>query len=105
MQFVVIAHDATDDEALNRRMAVRDAHMEGVRVLQKNGQILFGGAVLDDNEKMIGSVAIYEFPSREALDACLAADPYVTGKVWQKIEVQQYRVAPPFVGLKPAVAV
>ncbi len=44
-----------------------------------------GGAILDDDGRMIGSATIVEFPDRAAVDAWLARDPYVTGKVWQKI--------------------
>ena len=33
------------------------------------------------------------FETREELEAWLEADPYVTGGVWQEIEVQPYRPA------------
>ena len=57
-----------------------------------------GGAILDDTGAMIGSATIVEFPDRAALDAWLARDPYVTGGVWQKIEVRPFRVAAPVKG-------
>ena len=34
-----------------------------------------------------------DFPSREELDAWLDHDPYVTGGVWQQVEVAPFRVA------------
>ena len=34
-----------------------------------------------------------EFDSKAELDQWLASDPYVTGKVWQDINVQQIRLA------------
>jgi uncharacterized protein YciI len=43
---------------------------------------------------MIGSAAIAQFATRAELDAWLRTDPYVTGGVWQDIEVIPYRVAP-----------
>lgn len=42
---------------------------------------------------MIGSAVIVDFPSRAELDDWLKNDPYVTGGVWQKIEVRPFRAA------------
>jgi uncharacterized protein YciI len=42
---------------------------------------------------MVGSAVIADFPSRAELDAWLAADPYVTQGVWQRVEVKPYRLA------------
>jgi hypothetical protein len=92
-QFVIVAYDGTDAAALDRRMAVRPAHIENVRRLKANGQFTEGGAVLDEAGKMIGSVMIVAFDSRALLDEWLAGDPYVTGKVWERIQVQPYRSA------------
>ncbi len=92
-QFVVIAYDGTDAGALDRRMAVRPAHLENVKPMVDAGQLKAGGAILDDVGKMIGSVTICDFPDRAALDRWLATDPYVTGDVWQKIEVKPFRLA------------
>ncbi len=92
-QFVLIAYDGTDPDALSRRMAARPAHLENVRRLKAKGQFTEGGAILNEAGQMIGSVMIVAFPSRAALDAWLAGDPYVTGKVWERIQVQPYRSA------------
>ena len=54
---------------------------------------LTGGAILDDDGRMVGSVALVDFPSREDLDRWLATDPYVTEGVWRHIEVRPFRVA------------
>jgi uncharacterized protein YciI len=37
--------------------------------------------------------SLADFPSREELDAWLDGDPYVTGGVWQEVEVAPFRVA------------
>ena len=74
-------------------MAVRPAHLENVMPMVEAGQLKAGGAILDDAGKMIGSVTICDFPDRAALDHWLATDPYVTGKVWQKIEIRPLRLA------------
>ena len=90
-QFVVIAYDGTDADALNRRMNAREAHLENIRTMKAEGSFIEGGAILNDNGQMIGSVVFVSFTSRQELDTWLAADPYVTGNVWQKIEVKPFR--------------
>jgi len=97
MQFLILAHDATDDDALARRMQHREAHLATIARYKAAGHMHIGAALLDDNEKMAGSVIIAEFPTRKELDAWLAEDAYVVGKVWGKVEVTQCKVAPSFV--------
>ena len=93
MQFLLLAYDGTDGEALERRMKVRPEHLEKIAVLKKKGNFLLGGAILDDNQTMIGSMIVYEFPDRKALDESLLDDPYITNGVWQKVEIRPYRLA------------
>ncbi len=92
-QWVVTAYDGTDAGALDRRMSVREAHLQNVAPMVAKGELIAGGAILDDAGKMIGSVAILDFPDQAAFDHWLNNDPYVTGKVWQKIEVKPFRLA------------
>jgi len=94
MQFVVTAMDYTDEEALNRRMKNREAHLDGARQLIAEGRFLSGGAILDEQEKMIGSTLHLEFPDRESLEAHLQKDPYISGKVWETIEIREARLVP-----------
>jgi uncharacterized protein len=93
MQFLIIAHDGTDEGALDRRMAAREAHLVGARAMKADGSMIVGGAILDDDGRMVGSSCIVEFPDRAAVDAWLATDSYVTGDVWWKIEVRPFRCA------------
>ena len=93
MQFVLIARDGSDPDAPARRRAVRPRHLAGIAPLVDAGTILLGGAILDDDGTMRGSVILADFVSRDALDAWLRDDPYVTGDVWQQIEVAPFRVA------------
>jgi uncharacterized protein YciI len=95
MQFVVIAYDGTDEDALNRRLAIRDTHMAQGEKMRAAGKFLFGGAILDDG-KMIGSLIVVNFSSKEELDAWLEVEPYVTNNVWQKIEIKPLFVPPQF---------
>ena len=93
MQFLLIAYDGTDSEALERRLKVREEHLEKTEGLKKDGNFLFGGAILDDEGKMVGSMIIYDFPDRQSFDARLKNEPYITGGVWKKIEIQPFRAA------------
>jgi len=95
MQFIVTGYDGTDDKALDRRLAVRDAHLEMAGKMNKAGRWLYAAAILDDAGKMVGSMIVCDFESRDAMDIeWLNNEPYVMGKVWERIEVTRAQVAP-----------
>ena len=93
MQFLVIGYDGTDAEALERRLKVREEHLAKIGELKKSAECLIGGAILDETGKMIGSMLVYEFPDRKALEEKLKDEPYYTKGVWQKVEIQPFRLA------------
>jgi len=93
MQFLLIAYDGTDAEALNRRMKSRPDHLEKIALIKKAGEFLCGGAILDDSGKMIGSMILYEVPDRATLDERLKNEPYIYNKVWEKIVIRPFRLA------------
>lgn len=84
MQFIVKAYDG--EGMLEKRMAVRPRHLEGMNKLGKH--IICAGGLLDDAGKMKGSVLVLEFDSRAELDDYLASEPYITEEVWEKVEVE-----------------
>ena len=94
MQFIVIAHDFKD--GLKRRLAERAKHIEFGDKLVADKKALFGVALLDNKGNMRGSVYIMDFPSRKDIDEYLNDEPYVKGKVWEKIEVIPCIVGPSF---------
>ena len=96
MQFLIIAYDGTDSEALSRRMAVRERHIALSNEAIKSNKQLFGTAILNEAGNMCGSVMVVDYPSREALDEWLLIEPYVTGNVWQKIEIHPTKIGPSF---------
>ena len=99
MQFIVIAFDGDDAQAQARRLAARPAHLKLVEEATARGEQILGIAILDDAEKMIGSLMIMNFPSRAMLDAWLKSEPYVTGNVWKKIDVYNGAIPPSFAHL------
>lgn len=99
MQFMITAYDGKDEMALERRLAAREEHLKLVEKLFDEKKYLYGMAILDENEKMIGSCVVVDFPSREAVEEYLSIEPYVRGNVWQEIEVKSCKVAPIFMQL------
>ena len=93
MQFLLLAYDSTDSDALQRRLNVREEHLKKIGGLQRAGEFLFGGAILDENGRMIGSMIVYDFPDRQALEEKLKDEPYFTKGVWEKTEIQPFRLA------------
>ncbi|ALM54327.1 YciI family protein [Halomonas huangheensis] len=91
-QYALVAYDYTDDGALDRRLACREAHLEGIRELVRLGNFISGGAIVDDEGKMIGSNVHCQFDNRSELDAWLERDPYVTQKVWEHIEIRTVKL-------------
>ena len=96
MQFLILGYDGTDAAALGRRLAVRPEHLALGDVLRDAGNFWYGAAITDDSGNMIGSVMFMDFPSREELDAWLEREPYVTGNVWQQVEVRNCSVGNPW---------
>ncbi|MBL7741360.1 MAG: hypothetical protein JNK14_19200 [Chitinophagaceae bacterium] len=92
-QYLVIAYDGTDAEALERRMNARPFHFEKARELKKYDQFVIGGAILNDKGEMTGSMMVVQFETDEELKNWMDHEPYITGKVWQYIEVKPFKVA------------
>lgn len=93
MKYLVIAHDGKDSKATDRRLAVREQHLKLAEHMYKDGKAIIGGAILDDHGNMVGSGRIVEFETRSELDEWLKNEPYVTGNVWDKVEVFPFRIA------------
>ena len=88
MQFIIRAYDGRD--MLEKRMAVRPRHLENMG--RVNGKVICAGGLLDEGGKMKGSVLIMAFESKTLLDEYLASEPYITEKVWEKVEVEPMNV-------------
>ena len=96
MQFLIIARDFQDNNALKRRLEMRDSHLNLNENLRKEGKMLYAGALTDEEGNMIGSCITCNFESRIELDKWLKIEPYIIGKVWDKIEILPFKVAPAY---------
>jgi uncharacterized protein YciI len=88
MQFIIRAYDGPGK--LEKRMAVRPRHLEGMKKLGR--RVICAGGLLDEAGKMKGSVLVVDFEDRAALDAYLASEPYVVERVWEQIEAEPMNV-------------
>jgi uncharacterized protein YciI len=95
MQYILIAYDGTDEQALARRIAVREAHLTNARQMFEKGELWYAAGILNEAGKMIGSMMLGNFPSRQEMEEkWLKNEPYILGKVWEKIEINRAQVAP-----------
>lgn len=92
-QYLVTGYDYTDEGALNRRMGVRPHHLDGAVALKASGNYILGGAILNDDGKMIGSVMVLQFETEEQLEAWKMSEPYITQKIWESVDVKPFKVA------------
>ncbi len=93
MHYVIHAYDSTDEAAMQRRLTARPLHFDRARKLKADGNFVLGGALLDPEGQMIGSMMLVDFDDETQLKAWLDTDPYVTGRVWEKIDVKPFRMA------------
>lgn len=73
MLFLVLGYDRVQGGAEIRKRT-RIAHLEFVAA--HGAAFRFGGALLDEGGRMIGTVAVIEAADRASLDSFLADDPY-----------------------------
>ena len=85
MQYLVIAYD--NDNALDKRMAARPAHVEATQKLMAEGKIVSACALIED-DIMVGSSVVTNFDSEDAFNDWLENEPYVKGGVWDMEEIQ-----------------
>ncbi len=87
MLFAVIRHDKPD--SLGLRLSERPQHLTYLEtVLDK---IVYGGALLGDDGKQIGSILMIEVPDAHAAAAFAAADPYVAAGLFASTIIRQFR--------------
>jgi uncharacterized protein len=85
MLFVIIGHDGPDGAA--RRPALRPAHLDNLRPLADAGKVVIAGPFTDGS----GSLIVLDMESEAAALAFAQSDPYVTGGVFERVEVKPFR--------------
>lgn len=92
-QYLITAYDYTDEGAFERRMGVRPHHLDGAKDLKAKGNYVIGGAMLNEEGKMIGSTMILQFENDEELEAWKQGEPYITQKIWESVDIKPFKVA------------
>ncbi len=85
MLFVIIGHDGPDGAAL--RPTLRPAHLDNLRPLAERGRVVIAGPFTDGS----GSLIVADFPGEADAMAFAQSDPYLTGGVFERVEVKPFR--------------
>ncbi len=95
MWYSITGQDVPD--SLDKRIAVRPAHVARLQALQNEGRLLLAGpfpavdAVDPGAAGFTGSLIVAEFASLEAAQQWADADPYVAGGVYAEVSVKPFK--------------
>lgn len=95
MLYAIVGHDVPN--SLERRLAVRPAHLERLQALQAEGRLILAGPLpaIDSPDPgpagFQGSLVVAEFPSLEAAKIWANADPYMAAGVYTTVDIYPFR--------------
>lgn len=95
MLYMIFAEDAPG--SLEKRLAVRPAHLERLKALQQAGRLVLAGPLpaLDSPDPgpagFSGSLIVAEFPSLASAQAWAEADPYAAAGVYARVTVRPFK--------------
>jgi hypothetical protein len=83
--FALIGRDGP--RSLELRRQHRDAHLEGLRPLDRTGRIRHGGPLLDEKGQPVGSLMVFEAPDLASARRQVERDPYVVQGIFASWEL------------------
>ncbi|MGJ7093745.1 YciI family protein [Vibrio hannami] len=95
MWYVIFSQDV--ENSLEKRMGVREKHLERLKALQDEGRLLTAGpmpAIDSENPGeagFTGSTVIADFNSLEEAKTWADADPYIAAGVYEKVIVKPFK--------------
>lgn len=95
MLYAIVAEDTPN--SLEKRMAVRPAHLARLQALQNEGRLLLAGPfpAIDSIDPgpagFSGSLIVAEFANLEAAQTWANADPFVNAGVYASVTVKPFR--------------
>lgn len=90
MYYVIFAQDNPD--SLEKRLAVRPAHLARLEKLQAEGRLLTAGPnPTEDGSGITGSTVIAEFNSLEEAQQWASQDPYVEAGVYGEVIIKPFK--------------
>jgi uncharacterized protein len=95
MSYFVLRYDLVDDY-LERRAALRDAHLGLARAAFERGELVLAGALAGPADQ---ALRVFSAPERSVVEAFARSDPYVLEGLVTRWEVRDWTVV---VGNAPA---
>ena len=95
MLYAVISQDV--ENSLEKRMSVRPAHVERLKLLQSEGRLILAGPhpAIDNNEPgeagFTGSLVVAEFECLADAQAWADADPYMASGAYASVIVKPFK--------------
>jgi uncharacterized protein YciI len=95
MLYTIYGEDVPN--SLDRRLSVRPAHLDRLKLLQDEGRLLLAGPfpAMDSVDPgpagFSGSLIVAEFDSLEAAQIWADADPYVAAGVYGRVDVKPFK--------------
>jgi uncharacterized protein len=89
--YVVFAYDYPGAEAGEHRQRLLHAHLAHVEKVME--RILVAGPLSDETGNAVGSLLLLDVPDEAAARAFMAADPYASAPIWERLEIRGYRAA------------
>jgi uncharacterized protein YciI len=95
MLYAVISQDI--ENSLEKRMAVRPAHIERLNILKNEGRLILAGPhpAIDNNEPgeagFTGSLVVAEFDSLADAQAWADVDPYLVSGAYESVVVKPFK--------------
>jgi uncharacterized protein YciI len=87
MQFIIQCEDIPG--GLDLRMATRPAHRDYLQA--QDAHLLGAGPFLDDQDQMVGSLLIVDFPSEAEARTFAANDPYAKAGLFASTSIRRWR--------------
>jgi hypothetical protein len=95
MLYAIFSQDIED--SLDKRMSVRDAHVERLNILKNAGRLVLAGPhpAIDNNEPgqagFTGSLVVAEFDNIEDAQLWADADPYIKSGAYANVVVKPFK--------------
>ena len=95
MLYAIVGQDVAD--SLEKRLAVRPAHIARLQTLQEQGRLILAGpfpavdAVDPAAAGFTGSLIVAEFSTLVEAETWAQADPYVTAGVYAHVTVKPFK--------------
>lgn len=99
MHYAIISQDV--DNSLEKRMSVRDKHIERLNDLKNQGRLVIAGPhpAVDSPDPgdagFTGSLIVAEFESLKAAQDWADEDPYIAAGVYEKVIVKPFKYVLP----------